>query len=111
MKQRTHTFPKTYTTLGAIYRGKKNYEKMFPTSTFMVVKQEGKFILERIEKQTTTSIVPQQEVVQSKPKVEKKKVVVEYVGDDFDGDPTYEDLNETFLDLDDEELFDDEGDF
>ena len=47
-KQRTHSFPKTYTTLGAIYRGKKNFETMFPDSTFVVVKQDGKFILERI---------------------------------------------------------------
>lgn len=45
-KERNHSFPKTYTTAGAIYRAKKNFEQRFPTQSFVIIKQDDKFILE-----------------------------------------------------------------
>jgi hypothetical protein len=57
------TFPRTYTTLGAIYRAKKTFSERFPTKTFVVIKQDGKYTLECIN--------------------ETQQVVVEYVGNEI----------------------------
>ena len=46
---KNHSFPKTYTTAGAVYRAKKNYNKRFPDQTFMIIKQDGLFILESVK--------------------------------------------------------------
>ena len=47
-KERNHTFPKTYTTAGAVGRAKRNFEQRFPDKTFMVVRQEDKYVLEAV---------------------------------------------------------------
>lgn len=47
-KQRNHSFPKTYTTAGAAYRARKVFEGRFPDMAFMIVKQDGKFVLEGV---------------------------------------------------------------
>ena len=48
---KNHSFPKTYTTAGAAYRAKKIYTERFEGQTFMVVKQDNKFLLECVESQ------------------------------------------------------------
>lgn len=48
-RMRNHTFPKTYTTAGAVYRAKKNFETMFPNQIFSVIKQGKKvYVLDTI---------------------------------------------------------------
>ena len=46
---KNHSFPKTYTTLGAVNRAKKTYLERFPDKDFVVVKQDGKYLLEAID--------------------------------------------------------------
>jgi len=62
---KNHSFPKTYTTAGAVYRAKKNYSERFPEQTFMVVKQDGVYILESVKVQSGehTQVVEQVESV------------------------------------------------
>lgn len=57
---KNHSFPKTYTTAGAVYRAKKTYSERFPEQSFMIVKQDGKYILDSI----STMVVVQGEVKQ-----------------------------------------------
>lgn len=45
---KNHSFPKTYTTAGAVYRAKKTYSERFPEQSFVIVKQDGKYILDSI---------------------------------------------------------------
>lgn len=91
---KNHSFPKTYTTAGAVYRAKKTYKTRFPEQDFSVVKEDGKYIL------SSSSVEVKQEVV-STPQPKKKAVVSE-----FDGEPSYVDLDET------RDLFDeDDGTF
>lgn len=47
-KQRNHSFPKTYTTAGAVYRAKKNFEQRFPNTVFVILKEDGKYVLESV---------------------------------------------------------------
>lgn len=63
-RTRNHSFPKTYTTAGAVYRGKKNFEKMFPDQSFVIVKQDGKYVLDSVT--TTKQEVTSNEVVKPK---------------------------------------------
>jgi hypothetical protein len=64
---KNHSFPKTYTTAGAVYRAKKTYSERFPDQTFMVVKQDGVYILESVKVQSGhhTQVVEQVESVNS----------------------------------------------
>lgn len=74
---KNHTFPKTYTTAGAVYRAKKTYGQRFPEQVFEVVKQDGKFLL-------TSS--PRAEVKQgvSMTPTSVKTKVMEDMSDEFD---------------------------
>lgn len=63
-KQRNHSFPKSYTTAGAVYRAKKNFQQRFPDMVFVIIKEGEKYILECV---TQT----------------KEVVVVEYVGNEI----------------------------
>ena len=47
-KQRNHSFPKTYTTAGAVYRAKKNFQQRFPNTEFVIIKQDGKYVLDSV---------------------------------------------------------------
>lgn len=47
-KQRNHSFPKTYTTAGAVYRAKKNFQERFPNTEFVILKEDGKYVLESV---------------------------------------------------------------
>lgn len=48
-KQRNHSFPKTYTTAGAVYRAKKNFQQRFPDVMFFIVHQpDGKYVLDTL---------------------------------------------------------------
>lgn len=69
---KNHTFPKTYTTAGAVYRAKKTYGQRFPEQVFEVVKQDGKFLLT-----SSPRVEVKQEVV--------KTNVVRDMSDEFDG--------------------------
>lgn len=69
---KNHTFPKTYTTAGAVYRAKKTYGERFPEQVFEVVKQDGKFLLT-----SSPRVEVKQEVV--------KTNVVRDMSDEFDG--------------------------
>ena len=54
---KNHSFPKTYTTLGAVNRAKKIYSERF-TTAFKVTKEDGKFVLDvDIEQSVADSIV------------------------------------------------------
>lgn len=63
-KARNHSFPKTYTTAGAVYRAKRNFEQRFPEKTFVVVKEDGKFVLDAITQ-------PQEEAVSESESVQQ----------------------------------------
>lgn len=91
---KNHSFPKTYTTAGAVYRAKKIYTERFPEQTFSVVKQDGNYILNSV-----VTEVKQGEVTNTKPK--KAKVVVT----DFDGEPSFDEVDGLFDD-DDGTLYD-----
>lgn len=62
---KNHSFPKTYTTAGAVYRAKKTYSERFPEQSFMIVKQDGKYILDSISStmEVVQGEVRQEEVV------------------------------------------------
>lgn len=62
-KQRNHSFPKTYTTAGAVYRAKKNFQQRFPNTEFVIIKQDGKYVLDSVS--------------------QTQEVVVEYVGNEI----------------------------
>jgi len=74
---KNHTFPKTYTTAGAVYRAKKTYGERFPEQVFEVVKQDGKFLL------TSSPRMEVKQEVSMTPKVKMK--VIEDMSDEFDG--------------------------
>lgn len=103
------TFPRTYTTPGAVYRAKKNYTERFPDKTFMVIKQDGTYVLDVVGQTTTTEVVQevsveaQEESEPPRKRGRKKKQVVE---SNHDSEVTYEDLNGF-----NENLFDDEDDY
>jgi len=45
-KERKHSFPKYYTTAGACYRARKNFEQRFPNFHFVITKlPEGHYML------------------------------------------------------------------
>ena len=58
---KNHSFPKTYTTPGAVYRAKKTYSERFPEQSFMIIKQDGKYILDSVK--VVQGEVQQQELV------------------------------------------------
>lgn len=62
---KNHSFPKTYTTAGAVYRAKKTYSERFPEQSFVIVKQDGKYILDSISStmEVVQGEVRQEEVV------------------------------------------------
>ena len=62
---KNHSFPKTYTTAGAVYRAKTTYSERFPEQSFMIVKQDGKYILDSISStmEVVQGEVRQEEVV------------------------------------------------
>jgi hypothetical protein len=57
-RTRNHSFPKTYTTAGAIYRAKKNFQEMFPDQSFITMKQDGKYILDKVTTEKQDEVKP-----------------------------------------------------
>lgn len=83
-RMRNHTFPKTYTTPGAVYRAKKNFETMFPNQIFSVIKQGEKvYVLDTINQMV---VVNDETVNIYHLKDTTKPVVVDEVDTDFDDD-------------------------
>ena len=63
-KQRNHSFPKTYTTTGAVYRAKKNFQQRFPEYVFVIQKLTDKeYMLICPNLQEQMEHLPYQEVV------------------------------------------------
>lgn len=61
-KQRNHTFPKFYTTAGAVGRAKRNFEQRFSEYTFIIQKlPDGQYML------ICPNLKEQQEVVSENP--------------------------------------------
>lgn len=56
-KQRNHTFPKTYTTAGAVGRAKRTFEQRFPNKTFVVMKQDGKYVLDAVSQEQSEDVL------------------------------------------------------
>lgn len=56
-KERNHTFPKTYTTAGAVGRAKRNFEQRFPNKTFVVMKQDGKYVLDAVSQEQSEDVL------------------------------------------------------
>lgn len=63
-KQRNHSFPKTYTTAGAVYRAKKNFQVRFPNTEFVIIKEGEKYVLDSVtEIQEVVTETQTQEIV------------------------------------------------
>lgn len=66
------SFPRTYTTPGAVYRAKKNFTERFPELVFAVTKEDGKYVLNIDHAETAMKgIHSKSESVSTEPKSEE----------------------------------------